>query len=319
MAGILRLKEFLTAFMAVVVMIFLIVTPAGSQGTSAPADSGKIPSRELAGLVQASDQFSGFKKASEPAYYSRDTLFDYIDGGAELFLAYGFIELLVAEFVEDGNAAHRATLEIYNMGTIENAFGVSKAEQGGDRYKLPGGAEGRLGNGMLQFYKGTFYVNIFLPPTSKAFPAVAEQIGRTIEGRIKGSFSTPEFFDLLPLEHRVAGSENYTNKDFLGQPFFNRIASAHYSRGDKTYTVFLSIKPDKEAALSLKKYKEFLMQEEAYLGELQVGTQGFAGRDQYYGNCAVSLIKGRIAGVLGNPENAESILSSMGGGNDEKK
>ena len=319
MTGIPRMKAFLPALLTVVMVFFLSIIPAGSQETSPHQASGKSPSRELADLVQTGDQFGSFKKVDAPEYYFPDTLFDYIDGGAELFLAYGFVELMVAVFVEDGNPAHRATLEVYNMGTIENAYGVSRAEQGGDPYKLPGGAEGRLGNGMLQFYKDRFYINIFLPPTSKAFPAVAEQIGKTIEERIKGTFSRPDCFDLLPLQYRRAGSENYTNKDFLGQPFFNRIASAHYLQDNTTYTVFLSATPDREAVESLKKYKDYLKQEQSYLGELQDGIQGFTGRDPYYGNCAVALIKRRIAGVLGNPDGAAAILKSMQGGNDEKK
>ena len=319
MTGIPRMKAFLPALLTVVMVFFLSIIPAGSQETSPHQASGKSPSRELADLVQTGDQFGSFKKVVAPEYYFPDTLFDYIDGGAELFLADGFVELMVAVFVEVGNPAHRATLEVYNMGTIENAYGVSRAEQGGDPYKLPGGAEGRLGNGMLQFYKDRFYINIFLPPTSKAFPAVAEQIGKTIEERIKGTFFRPDCFDLLPLQYRRAGSENYTNQDFLGQPFFNRIASAHYSQDNKTYTVFLSAAPDREAIESLKKYKAYLMQEQSYLGELQDGIQGFTGRDPYYGNCAVALIKGRIAGVLGNPDGAAAILKSMQGGNDEKK
>ncbi len=319
MTCMLRLKGLMTAIMGVAVLSFLITTPAHGQSTSSPVASSKISSRELADLVKSGDQFGNFKKAAEPEHYFPDTLFDYINGGAELFLAYGFVELMVTQFIEDGNPAHRATLEIYNMGTIENAFGVSKAEQGGDRYKLPGGAEGRLGHGMLQFYKGTFYVNIFLPPTSKAYPAVAEHIGTTIEERIKGSFSRPDFFVLMPMEHRVAGSENYTNKDFLGQPFFNRIASAQYAQDNETYTVFLSVTSDKEAAQSLKNYKEYLIQEQAYLGELPGGMRGFTGRDPYYGNCAVAIIKDRIAGVLSNPDGAAAILKSIQGGNDEKK
>jgi len=314
-----RINGFAIALLLMSAMFFLSTLSVGSQNTSAPAGARKGPGSELAGLVQPGDQFGSFKNAIEPEYYVPDTLFEYINGGAELFLAYGFVELMVTQFIEEGNPAHRVTLEIYNMGSVENAFGVSKAEQGGDPYTLPGGAEGRLGNGMLQFYKGPLYVNIFLPPTSKAFPAVAEQFGKTIESRIKGSFSRPDVFNLLPLPDRRAGSENYTNKDFLGQPFFTRIASAHYSQGEKTYTVFLSTKPDTEAAESLRKYKEYLIQEKAYLGELPDGMPGFAGRDPYYGNCAITIIKGRIAGVLSNPENAVSILQSMGGAIDEKK
>lgn len=319
MTGAHRKNGFLVALLLISSLFLLGTLSAGSLSTSAPAGARKGPGSELVGLVQPGDQFGGFKKAAEPEYYFPETLFDYINGGAELFLAYGFVELMVTQFIEEGNPAHRVTLEIYNMGSVENAFGVSKAEQGGDHYTLPGGAEGRLGSGMLQFYKNSFYVNIFLPPTSTAFPAVAAEIGKTIEGRIKGRFSRPAFFNLLPLPDRRAGSEQYTNKDFLGQPFFNRIGSAHYSQGEKAYTVFLSVTPDKEAAESLNKYRAYLLQEDAYLGNLPGGMPGFTGRDPYYGNCAITIIKGRIAGVLSNPENAISILQSMGDGLDEKK
>jgi hypothetical protein len=298
--------------------ILTITTAVSKDAPPRPADRG-IPSPALADLVKSGDQFGRFKMVAAPAHYFADTLFDYINGGAELFLAYGFVELLVAEFAEDGNPAHRATLEIYNMGTLDNAFGVFKAEQGGDRYQLPGGAEGRLGNGMLQFYKNTLYVKTFLPPTSQFYPAVTQLIGSAIEARIKGTFSRPAFFNLLPVQDRVADSESYTSKDFLGQPYFARIASAQYSRGGTTYKIFISIEPDKEAAQHLAHYKAHLLREKAYQGVLPGGIQGFAGQDPYYGHCVISVIKGRITGILDNPDNAVSILKSMGGKNDEKK
>jgi hypothetical protein len=319
MTGAPRINGFVIALLLMSALFFLSIRSAGSQSTSAPAGSRKGPGSELVGLVQPGDQFGSFKKAAEPEYYFPDTLFDYINGGAELFLAYGFVELLVAELVEDGNPDSRATLEIYNMGTLENAFGVFKAEQGGDPYKLPGGSDGRLGQGMLQFYKDKWYVKTFLPPASKYYPAVTQQIGTAIESRIKGTFSTPAFFKLLPVQDRVADSESYTSKDFLGQPYFARIASAQFLRGGKTYKIFISIEPDKEAAQHLAHYKAHLIQEKAYQGSLPGGIKGFAGQDPYYGHCVISVINGRITGVLDNPDDAVSILKSMGGKSDEKK
>ena len=266
-------------------------------------------------LFQTGDQFSGFKKVEGPTYYGPDKLFDYINGGAELFLAYGFSELLVVELAEDQKHTNRATLEIYNMETLENAFGVFKTEEGDEPYRLPGGAEGRMGNGLLQFYKGKFYVKVFLLPQSKAYRKVVEKIGKTVEERIKGTFSKPAFFDFLPVKDRIAGSENYTSKDFLGQPFFKGIASAQFMQEEKTYRVFLSVEPNREEAEeSFQKYREYLIGEKAYQGKLKGGTKGFVGKDPYYGNCVVSVIKGRIVGILGNPGNAVSLLKSIEGG-----
>ncbi len=216
------------------------------------------------------------------------------------------------ELGEDQNHTNRATLEIYNMGTLENAFGVFKTEEGDETYRLPGGAEGRMGNGLLQFYKGKFYVKVFVSPQSKAYPRVVEKIGKTIEERIKGTFSKPAFFDLFPVKDRIAGSENYTSKDFLGQPFFKGIASAQFMQEEKTYRVFLSVEPNREEAeKSFQKYREYLISEKAYQGELKGGIKGFVGNDPYYGNCVISVIKGRIIGILGNPGDAAALIKSI--------
>ena len=287
---------------------------ADSQGISVPAERDKSPHQGFADLLRADDQFCGFKKVEGPTYYSPDTLFDYINGGAELFLAYGFSALMVVEFAGGASQTQRATVDIYAMGTLENAFGVFKSEEGGEPYRLPGGSEGRLSHGLLQFYKGNFYVKVFTSPTSKDYPAVVEAIGKTIEERIRGVFSKPAFFDLLPVQNRIAGSEHYTSKDFLGQPFFKGIGSAHFEKEGKPYRIFLSVAPDKEGAQeSITKYREYLIREKGYQGELPGDLEGLVGHDPYYGNCAVALIRGRIAGVLGYSGDALALLKGMGG------
>ncbi|MCK5513756.1 MAG: hypothetical protein KAJ00_04605 [Deltaproteobacteria bacterium] len=312
MTGILKIKWCLALLLPVAVMFSFSLIYARSQGKSPLIEREQYPSRELVDLFQTGDQFFGFKKVEGPTYYIPDKLFDYINGGAELFLAYGFSELLVVELAEDQNHMNRATLEIYNMGTLENAFGVFKTEEGDETYRLPGGAEGRMGNGLLQFYKGKFYVKVFLPPQSKAYRKVVEKIGKTVEERIEGTFSKPAFFDLFPVKDRIADSENYTSKDFLGQPFFKGIASAQFMQEGKTYRVFLSVEPNREEAEeSFQKYREYLISERAYQGKLKGGTKGFVGNDPYYGNCVISVIKGRIVGILGNSGDAVALIKSI--------
>ena len=135
MTGILKIKWFLTLLLPVAVMFSFSLIYARSQGKFPLIEREKSPSRELVDLFQTGDQFFGFKKVEGPTYYGPDKLFDYINGGAELFLAYGFLELLVVELSEDQNHTNRATLEIYNMGTLENAFGAFKTEEGDETYR----------------------------------------------------------------------------------------------------------------------------------------------------------------------------------------
>ncbi len=307
MTGMLKIKYFFILLLSVIFSLSTVY--AEGQGGSSSIDRGSFPSQELVGLFQKGDQFFGFKKVEGPNYYGPDKLFDHINGGAELFLAYGFLELLVVEFTRGQDQANRVTLEIYNMGTLENAFGIFKTEAGDEVCQLPGGAEGRMGDGLLQFYKGKFYVKVFLPPKSEAYPRAVKEIAKAVETRIKGDFSHPPFFNLFPMKNLVKGSENYTSKDFLGQPFFKGIASAQFKQGGKVYTVFISIKPDREGAENgLQKYRKYLINEKAYRDELKGGMRGFIGNDPYYGFCSISVIRERIVGVLGNLKDAISVL-----------
>jgi len=309
----LKIKWFLTSLLSVVVTFSFNTAYAGEQEKSSLIGEG-FPSQELVSLFKKGDQIVGFRKIEGPTYYSPENLFDYINGGAELFLAYGFLELLVVELAEDRDRVDRATLEIYNMGTLRNAFGIFKTEAGDKVYRLPGGSEGRLEKGFLQFYKGKFYVKVFLSPQSRAYAGVVE-IGKTIEARIKGSFSQPAFFALFPVRYRITGSEKYTSKDFLGHPFFKGIASADFKQGGKTYTIFLSVTPHRgNAEKAFQKYREYLISEKAFQGELKDGIRGFIGKDPYYGPCSISVIDGRIVGILGSPKNAVSLLKSIGEG-----
>jgi hypothetical protein len=61
----------------------------------------------------------------EPAsFYKPDTLYEYIDGGADVYLLYDFQRLLHQNFRTPGG---ELTADIYDLGKPENAFGIYSA------------------------------------------------------------------------------------------------------------------------------------------------------------------------------------------------
>jgi hypothetical protein len=66
------------------------------------------------------------------AHYDARTVFDYIDGAGELFLAYGFDQLAVRRFEKAGQPP--LTIGRYRMASAEGAFGVFSFER---RYVWP--------------------------------------------------------------------------------------------------------------------------------------------------------------------------------------
>ena len=82
-------------------------------------------SPELAALVPRVDAWT---PSEAPRSFFPENLFEYIDGAAESYLSYEFRELLVVDLVKKGTEA-TLTLEIYDMGSPVNAFGIFGAER----------------------------------------------------------------------------------------------------------------------------------------------------------------------------------------------
>ena len=55
--------------------------------------SGSIPATELKTLVPSSHEFTDFKITHGAEYYTEENLWDYINGAAPAYLAYGFEEM----------------------------------------------------------------------------------------------------------------------------------------------------------------------------------------------------------------------------------
>ncbi|MCX6577936.1 MAG: hypothetical protein NTV82_16295, partial [Candidatus Aminicenantes bacterium] len=71
------------------------------------------PAATASPLASLLPQLTNWKLAEEPRPFRPDTLFEYIDGAAEVYLSYDFIELLVAQFQEKSTKASM-TVEIYD-------------------------------------------------------------------------------------------------------------------------------------------------------------------------------------------------------------
>ena len=82
---------------------------------------------------------AGWKPEGGAKTYDSESLWEYINGAAELFLAYGFQELRVRDL---GSGELVMTVSIYDQGTSLNAYGVFDTESPDDatRFAIGGGA-----------------------------------------------------------------------------------------------------------------------------------------------------------------------------------
>ena len=99
-------------------------------------------------LAPATD---GWIAQEQPRLYSGKEIFEYMDGAGEVYLAYRFRALLVQRY----SRPHQEEIlaEIFDMGSSENAFGISTCLRGrGPAVRI--GQDGEFKSGPLTFWRG---------------------------------------------------------------------------------------------------------------------------------------------------------------------
>ena len=166
----------------------------------------------------------GWKLESAPTRYTPETLFDYIDGGAEAFLQFDFQELTSATFVNAKKVEVRA--DLYRHRDPARAFGIYSQERKAGSTKLPGKLEGIASQDHLEFVAGAYYVKLALPAGGDAglLPMFAEKIAARLPGRRE----PPAVLACFPDEGKQPRAEKLSARDFLGHPFLHDAAAVPY-------------------------------------------------------------------------------------------
>lgn len=138
----------------------------------------------------------GWAKQGKGTLYDNETLFDYIDGGAELYLSYDF--KVAASFVYKKEGAPEINVDIFDMGESTNAFGVFSQSREVLDTRIGQGME--YAGGLLTFWKDRYYVSLLAYPETEGAKGAVFQLARKIDSSIDGTGKVPRIVELLPLD-----------------------------------------------------------------------------------------------------------------------
>lgn len=99
----------------------------------------------------------GWAPAGEEQVYAGDELFDYINGGADIYLEYGFKEVRVREYSRGGKTI---TVEVFEMVDADAAYGIYSFKRGAGGERVAAGQKGVLEDYYLNFWKGRHHVTL---------------------------------------------------------------------------------------------------------------------------------------------------------------
>lgn len=179
----------------------------------------------------------GWKQSGEIQTFMPKMLYEYIDGAADLYLAYDFQELKVAEYLNDKKAS--ITVEIYRHQSPTNAFGIYSQERLPDANYLNIGAQGYIDKNILIFLSGSYYIKINSYNTGADDQEVLQTFAEKIEENSGEKGSLPPILSSFPPEGKIKNSEKFIARNFLGYSFLKTAFTADYDLFGQKFKLFL--------------------------------------------------------------------------------
>jgi hypothetical protein len=273
-----------------------------SGGGPGRAQASEIAQKHLLTFVGA--PLPGHPTAqSAPSFYGPDNLYQYMDGGADVYLLYDF-QVLLHQDLKSGQAD--LSVDIFDMGNAEDAFGMYAAERAPNYSFLDIGVEAYRNEGILNFLQDRYYIKLagFGPGSDD----LLEKLAHVISERIGGAESFPPLLEKTPQEHRVKHSEQFTRKDPLGHPFLSPAYVVSYEQGGGESKLVISVAKDAaEAQARLESLAKYFRESGKCEAAPELGEGAIQASNSFEGR-ALAMTQGRYLIMVVNPAGGAADL-----------
>ena len=124
--------------------------------------------------------------------FNGNALWGYINGGADIYLEYGFDKLLAQKIKYEGK---QYVVDIYKMNNSESAFGIFSVSFLSCDEKLPNTSFSCVTPYQVQFVQGPYYISIVNENGSSAEQKLCKEFANILESKInETSFTFPDLF-----------------------------------------------------------------------------------------------------------------------------
>lgn len=283
-----RLHFLILPVLSLMLMALASVSPAGAEN------------RAMLSVLPAGGCAEGWVMDESPALFEQDTLFDHINGEAELYFPYGFDTLATARYVRKDAPGSEIVVDVYRMGSLLDAFGIWSNYRKADAPKCDLGGECTTSSTQLLFYQDRYFVRLQAtgtpPPAREAFFAC----GRALSRNLPAGKGRPGELELVHVRGVTAGTERYIPQSLLGYPFFRRGLTAEAIPGGERSQVFVVL--DESASAARKTFDQYLASlKESGRDARLTGTGervSLDGSDPLYGKVIVEQSGRYLIGVI---------------------
>lgn len=258
------------------------------------------PTNDPRQFLPASIAGTGWERQGELIRYAGDSLFNYIDGAAELYHKYDFVEVHVATYVKDHS---EIVVDVYRFAGPDMAYGLYANLRPDEPDAVKLGAEGFALGSITIFTRGPYVVNAGGRDESRFTIEGVEAISEFVAERLGGPGDKPGVFKSFPRTGRIPHSEKVFAESFVGHGFLTHVYAVGYSLQDKEAMLFAS--PD-EGGDKFEQWAEAA-------GDSRLDAHGISGvtaaglspgdalllADPYYGRIIAIRKQGWLLGIVG--------------------
>ena len=167
-------------------------------------------------VEQLPEQFGSYR-ATERLNYTANNLFDYINGGAEMYLSYGLVGMKGR--VYSGENLPDVTVEVYEMTEAKNAFGVFT--QNRDKEEETFGQGSQSNRDAVIFWKDHYFTIISASKITPESEEAVRYLASAVDQAIPNMGKIPVLVECLPEKDlAVAGYTYFHHYIWLNTHYF---------------------------------------------------------------------------------------------------
>lgn len=168
-------------------MIYLVVLLAllSGAGASQPSPHYEFPT-----------EVEGWRQKGPDRIFDRNSIFKYIGGAGEVYLAYNFNSVVVRTYEKPGEPS--LELAVFDMGNPGDAYGIFSYELEEENADV--GQGGEYIAGLLRFWKNRYFVCVMADKDTPSSKKGAMAMGERIAAALPAPERKPRLLDHLPSE-----------------------------------------------------------------------------------------------------------------------
>jgi len=239
----------------------------------------------------------GWSQQGPARTFEPETLFDYMDGNSEGYLAYGF--LLMKGVTCVSSSGDQLVIDISELGDADHAWGLFVANRDIRTADERLGTAGQVLPRRATFAKDRYYVEAAASP-DKDHRAALRAFASALEARIAGRATPPDAVAWFPTDGLVTGSIRMVPESVLGLRILKTGFIAQYPEG----RAFVAPEGGAEAAAATLQKLSARFAGAAALPDL--GDGAFTATDAYLGGLLVFRKGAKVAGVANVAASADA-------------